>query len=487
VIDLNKVYRNRWALSWSFLLSILFIFPFAINNNYFVDDWLRSDTGNSGWEENGRPLASFMMSAMSLFPNGKNVFGDGALLDVFPLTLIISSALLVASAYAFCVQMDITSRLKVFLICSLPVCNPFWVGNIQFRHDSALMAASFLLAVLAAIASPRGRIMLLTSFAMLTASLSLYQASINAYIAMSICIIFNDYLRRDRFDIKLAFYLALTILVSYVVYSKLVMPIAHLSDYAISNSKILQLNKEFPLRVFNNFINYFRFLIDNSPRFYLTLWFVAIAASIASCVKKFGFSLKALYCVLFIIILFLCSFGALSMFERPAIAPRTMMASSIIMMFLVYISTGWSSTVTATCSSVMIIISFIFSYIISSAMNAVERNDRFLATQIASVYFKHYNADHKNIYITGKPRLPKYAVRVTKSFSMARYMVISAFNNYRFKYSLMSQYGISSGYPAPKVAEEYEIFLRKDDKQTIYSDALFDTFYYKDAIVFKFK
>ncbi|RAZ20770.1 hypothetical protein DP191_18645, partial [Enterobacter hormaechei subsp. xiangfangensis] len=63
----------------SLALSFVYILPFIINNNYVVDDWLRTDTGVTAWEGNGRPLSAVIMAAISMFGGGLNFFGDGVL------------------------------------------------------------------------------------------------------------------------------------------------------------------------------------------------------------------------------------------------------------------------------------------------------------------------------------------------------------------------------------------------------------------------
>lgn len=67
---ISIVKQDRWLLIICLALSIVYLVPFALGGAYSVDDWLRSDTGNSGWEGNGRPAASIIMAVMSLLPNG---------------------------------------------------------------------------------------------------------------------------------------------------------------------------------------------------------------------------------------------------------------------------------------------------------------------------------------------------------------------------------------------------------------------------------
>ena len=484
---MTGIYKFRWPLSISFIMAFIFTLPFIVNNNYFIDDWLRSDTGNSGWEGNGRPFASMLMSAASLFPRGRNFFGDGSLFDVFPLTIILSSALLVISGYVFCLAMKVDCKVKALIICSLPVCNPFWVGNIEFRHDSLLMAASFLLAIYGSYISARSALFCLASALMLSVSLGLYQTSINAYIAMTFCMLLSGVLASERGFIKRALMSFASLVIGYLLYSKVIMTVSGLSDYAAANSKMLDISSGFFPDLFNNIYSFVSFFVETSPPLYLLVLSALVLITVVGVLIQYGLTLKSVASITVMFICLAMSFGVLALFERPAIAARTMMPLCLLPMLCVSLCHGWLSKAAKSLCGVLILIAFSFSYIISSAINSVERNDRFIATHIASLYAKDSAAKGggASIYITGKPRFTRYADRVIKRLPMARYMVISAFNNYRFKYSLMAQYGINSTAPKLDSARSYD----KKASTTIpeYSDALVSRFSDGNVIIYKIR
>lgn len=484
---MTGIYKFRWPLSISFMMATLFTLPFIVNNNYFIDDWLRSDTGNTGWEGNGRPFASIMMSAVSLFPRGRSFFGDGSLFDVFPLTIILSSALLVISGYVFCLALKVDSKVKAIIICSLPVCNPFWVGNIEFRHDSLLMAASFLLAVYGAYISARGAIHCLGSALILSLSLGLYQTSINAYIAMSACLILSGILISESGLIKKSVMQFSSLILGYLLYSKVIMASSGLSDYAMANAKVLDLTNGFLIGFSNNAYAFSKFFLEASPPLYILALSATALMTLASIVVQYGLTVKSLASITVILICFSMSFGVLALFERPAIAARTMMPLCLLPMLCVSLCHGMLSKVANLLCGVLILIAFSFSYIISSAINSVERNDRFIAMHIASLYAKDSAAIGRSpkIYITGKPKFTRYAERVINRLPMAKYMVISAFNNYRFKYSLMAQYGISATAPKLDKARRYDN-ISKTITPT-YRDSLVDVFIDGDTVIYKVK
>lgn len=482
---MKGLYNFRWQLSAAFVVSFLFTLPFIVNNNYFIDDWLRSDTGNSGWEGNGRPLASAIMSALSLFPHGRHVFGDNALFDIFPLTLIISSALLVLTGYIFCQAMMVNDRFLSFIICCIPVCNPYWVGNIEFRHDSLLMSASFLLAVIAGCISLKSVKYASLSAIMVASSLSLYQTSLNAYISMASCLLLHSYLTGNKVSWRSYALTVSPLVVGYLIYSTLIMKMAGFSDYAASNSKLISLNLDMPLSIYENFKSYFSFVYHNSPPTYLTIILVCSAIACVSVYNNYGITFKLLASIIILVFCFLMSLGVLSLFERPAIAARTMMPITIFFMLCASLTLGKLSRVASASFSCAIVVSFCFCYIISSAINNTERNDRFIAMHIASLYAKDSMENVKDIYITGKPDFTRYTKRVMNRLPMAKYMVISAFNNYRFKYSLMAQYGIESQAPKLDKAKRYDYISRKGKPH--YQDSVVESFIDGNTVIYKIK
>lgn len=482
---MTSIHKFRWPLSISFIMAFLFTLPFIVNNNYFIDDWLRSDTGNSGWEGNGRPFASILMSIVSLFPRGRIFFGDGSLFDVFPLTIIASSALLVVAGYVFCLAMKVDCKVKALVICALPVCNPFWVGNIEFRHDSLLMAASFLLAIYGSYISVRGLIHCLISSLLLAISLGLYQTSINAYIAMSACVILSGIISSDGNAIRKSLMSLASLLIGYLVYSKIIMAASGLSDYAIANSKMLDISNGFMSGIFKNIYAFIAFFIETSPPLYISSLSVLVLITIVSLFMQYGLTLKLLYSAIAIFICMMMTFGVLAIFERPAIAARTMMPLCLMPMLCISLCQGRLSIAANSIAAALILIAFSFSYIISSAINSVERNDRFIAMHIASLYAKESTNGSKSIYITGKPKFTRYADRVIKRLPMAKYMVISAFNNYKFKYSLLAQYGVNGKAPELKNAKRYDKI--SSTREPEFSDSLVSSFVDGNTIIYKIK
>lgn len=75
-----------------FIFSMLYIFPIILANFYYVDDLLRSMTGDTYWGINGRPLASFLTIAIN---------GGMPLMDVSPWIQIASVAILSYSLILF--------------------------------------------------------------------------------------------------------------------------------------------------------------------------------------------------------------------------------------------------------------------------------------------------------------------------------------------------------------------------------------------------
>lgn len=476
---LNKIKNDRYILLFSFIFLCLFSLPFAIHGNYFVDDWLRSESGASGWEANGRPLASIIMALLSL---SDNYFGVGVVSDLFPSSLFVMSTIMLASGYLIADKLNIKSTFIKFIIIVLPAANQFWIGNLVFRFDSLIMAVSYFMAILSVIVcGKKGIINYAISVILIVAFLSTYQASMN--VAISFCIMSSssnilfcnkDYCVKDFF-ISLSRFLS-CLLIGYVFYQALIVPQLNLSAYTISSGKLLQLDSYLLLNLASNAIKYIDFLMGNFEG--LMFWCVVISL-VFSCAtpsywlirtKKYSASLIS---ILIPLLLLIMSFGTLSLLQSVSLQSRVFMSFSLCIIYSAYISDLCGKKLLCAPQAMIVLLSLMLSSVVSNIVNDTQRYDRFIAERISGKLYEngYSNGDHLIIY--GSPAgVPSVYNIVGRHPSLWQYSV-SAFSNQTFKYSLMRQYNIRSTTPTLAMSNKYYDSCGSIIDQVLYEDEIF--------------
>ena len=238
---ISIVKQDRWLLIICLALSIVYLVPFALGGAYSVDDWLRSDTGNSGWEGNGRPAASIIMAVMSLLPNGLSFFGDNVLQDTYPFSMFLGGMVMVSAGYLLKNVLEVKSQFLAGVIILFPLTNPYWIGNLEFRHDSLIMSVAFFLAVFSAVVLKRTNckrlaLSVIISVACLTIMLMIYQAALNVYMSVTVVIVAVLCIKKEQFnDILLHIIKSiLSMLIAYAIYSAVINNFVTLSEYTKS-------------------------------------------------------------------------------------------------------------------------------------------------------------------------------------------------------------------------------------------------------------
>ena len=163
-----------------FIFSMLYIFPIILANFYYIDDLGRSISGDTFWEGNGRPLASLLTIALN---------GGMPLMDVSPWMQIVSVIILSYSLILFLKKyVPLATSFQLVCIASCSYFNFFLLENLSYKFDSFGMICSlslFLIMYALPESLNRKKHLALSAVAVLM-SLSLYQASIGAYLALSI-------------------------------------------------------------------------------------------------------------------------------------------------------------------------------------------------------------------------------------------------------------------------------------------------------------
>ncbi|WP_145338986.1 glucosyltransferase domain-containing protein [Pantoea sp. PSNIH1] len=450
---MNEIKNDRWPIVIALAIAMAFVMPFSIHNIDFVDDWIRVDTGNTGWEGNGRPVSSIVMALLSL--SLSNFFGDGVLKDTFPFNLYLSSILMVSSGYIICKMLKIRSKGIMTLMMICPVVNPYWIGNISFRFDSLVMSMAFIFAVMSVILvnynTKRNFFLAVTSAIIM---LCLYQAAINVIIALATVISLSKVLQNGTFRLKdtIIFPSMAVVVISYAIYSILIYKYLEISDYTKLSGEVVGLGANVFKSIFSNIYELSKaiFTITGSL---IALSVYAIIFSSIYCSFRLpteNFSVKAAFFI-GIVLVFLFSFGFLSFLKHPTLSSRVFLSFCFVPLLLLFISDR------CNCKSYLIVIpflvaSFSLSSIVSNAMGDVQRYDRFVAERIANKLYDYGYKSGDNLFISGKPGTPLMVSRKFDSLPIVSEMSVSAYANTRFKYSLMRQYNINSPTPNLDIA-----------------------------------
>lgn len=437
----------------SLALSFVYILPFIINNNYVVDDWLRTDTGVTAWEGNGRPLSSVIMAAISMFGGGLNFFGDGVLYDIFPLTIILCAFVMTFCGYLISAELGMKSPIAKAACMLLPLTSTLFIGNIYFRFDSLIMSLSCLGAILQArMSAERGIVIWISSVVIGFISISIYQASIPFVLSYLALMCFMRYCNENKKDvINLIIKVLSSLFFSFLIYKVMMLAFfdgdSYTSGYTDTHSQLIPISVDGLKIIVNNFSLFISMLYKVTAFapciILLTLLIVMLAISFIERNMKIAFSVFA-----FIAIIVL-GFAPYLVLRSPIVEPRVMIAAGLSLCALLKGVELMSKLGALSKSLIVVFIAFNFSqaYGVSNAFNIYQRIDRVVAQNIAFNLIEYGYKTGDKLVISGFPSYPDSVKRIYSAIPVSQYLVGSAFANYRFKYSLMKQYGISSSIP----------------------------------------
>ena len=159
------------------VLSVAYIAPIILADVYYFDDHFRALEGYMLWSQDGRPIADFVYEVLSL----------GAIVpDTYPIPLVLFTVAFAAIGALIPVSREFRSRLLFALCFVLLLFNPFFLSNLYFRYDSAVMVGAIVFAVapfaMQALSRP---VSFVFGAAALLASLSSYQAAITIFVSFA--------------------------------------------------------------------------------------------------------------------------------------------------------------------------------------------------------------------------------------------------------------------------------------------------------------
>lgn len=451
---ISIVKQDRWLLIICLALSIVYLVPFALGGAYSVDDWLRSDTGNSGWEGNGRPAASIIMAVISLLPNGLSFFGDNVLQDTYPFSMFLGGMVMVIAGYLLKKSLEIKSQWLAGVIILLPLTNPYWIGNIEFRHDSLIMSIAFFLAVISAVICRRDifkgyAVSFTSSVICLTIMLMIYQAALNVYMSVTVMLVGMLCINKEKFSVILThvIFSILSMVVAYAIYSFVINHFVNLSEYTKTHSGILPLSSDSLKILLSNAKGFISLLSDlNNGLYGLCVLILCLSSIVFSVLRwKMLGAARSLMLIACVPVTLFLSAGVLVLLEFPVIAGRVMMGFSIFMCFVA--ATCFKEKIGAAVGVIIVLLNFSFGSVAANAINDQQRYDRFVAQQIVSNLYQSGFVNGNTVHVNGPSSTPEQAIRAMQYAPLLRSYVFSAFANSNFKYSLLRQYGVRSSRP----------------------------------------
>ena len=164
------------------ILNATVLLPIILSAPLYLDDYGRAINGTFGWKYDARPATDILFFTLS---GGSRLVAASPFYQILSLILISIACALAAQTY------QIRSRWLAAMATLPMMAQPYYLANLSFGFDSASMSLAQLLAISASILIVRlgSMVSLLASFACLTMSLFLYQASASSYLVFGTLLI----------------------------------------------------------------------------------------------------------------------------------------------------------------------------------------------------------------------------------------------------------------------------------------------------------
>ncbi|MFB2828954.1 glucosyltransferase domain-containing protein [Aeromonas jandaei] len=400
---LSTLFSNKDSRKFVVFLSclcFLYTIPIVLADRYYIDDMGRGQYGYYDWANNGRPLADFIFSVL---------VGGNRLTNASPLFLFVGTVVFIFCCYEYhksnpCLEISSTAR-KAWpfmsgLVFFYIYANPFMLENLSYKFDSMPMLLSLSILLMAFVTRPAlyGK---LTPVIIIIASLSLYQASIGMFVCLAVveCVryISNDK-KKSVFDIlKLPFVRVAQLVVAYAIYAKTIQPFYMVDEYNAEHSQLINLDLNGLELFVRNALVYigeiksvalvFKFQFIVLSVFFVVHLFVVVRRLIG---REGGVNAAIVVSILILTlspaIVFISSFGHLSLLKSPVFACRTLISFSGVLFYLAYVShqvlCQWR--VGRAFSLIACVYFFVASYSYGNALKAQKETDRFIAGAIVS-------------------------------------------------------------------------------------------------------
>lgn len=214
---LKKVFIENEYKGWTrfaivFAFCFTFILSLVLADVPYMDDLTRMDNGNGYWEYEGRPLTTLLIALLN--------FNFNPIYNIGPIPLIFGTLFFAYSVCYATSKMDIKQNLVNILPFTLLACNPYFIQNLSYQFDSIgnLFSVAFILFAFFYKHKNIFKTYAVQVLCLVIVS-SLYQPTINMYIALfAINILFQFKKTNDKFFRSVFYYSSVFILSSLIYY-----------------------------------------------------------------------------------------------------------------------------------------------------------------------------------------------------------------------------------------------------------------------------
>ncbi|WP_318391926.1 glucosyltransferase domain-containing protein [Enterobacter sp.] len=467
--------QNKYILI-PFIIIGFFYFPIITNNQLYVDDIFRAQTGYDGWAAAGRPLTDFILHFMMMTKGHLMSFGQ--------LGQILSVVAMAITAIYFCKNVfQDESAISYCASCGFAI-SPYFLENFSYQYDGLPMTLSLCASMVAAIhAFKDGWKNLLISSISITIACSLYQTSINSFIGFACSLaILHSLLHGISFRsmIKFLSKSVVSLILGAVFYAMIVKFLMPMSD-----SRGQGFSLDFSL------LNFFWIRIQ---RFYTTsfnslsavycivsslLFLAVVYIKRKNNITSNSSTLLIFACLLVILV---CPIGMLVIFKESSITPRMMMgASALSCLFLAMV---YFLRLNTKSNCFILFLFFIPYIVISFSFGASIKEQRLYDHSVVHMSLNDirsnglYDKDSYIVYAGRLPvaplakntvnNLPIIALMLVPAYDWTASMIAQSYDvrDVRFDFARKEQKEISS-----EVCSKNETPLTETNAYAIYSNS----------------
>lgn len=481
---LNKYNFKSIIPLW--VIGIFYILPILITNNLYYDDIGRSIYGYFSWGIDGRPLADLFFSIINL--------GSPAT-DIAPYPQIVSILMMTTLCYFMHKALNPDRKLGWLLFTPIFL-SPFFIQNLAFRFDSLTMTLSIAIAALPLFFMKKGNLKLLTVSAFsVFASLSLYQASLSVFAAV-IClyVLFSIKDSVSPYVLLREIVIAmLGMMIGYLGYSNLIIPVFVTSEYAnsynqiISSASELKINIDITINILHSFFTGWMakiFIIIFSLSFF---GLIAVLVKILRTKKPIAQRItSAILFIISLVVILVCIPGPSIALKSMPVGPRVFIGFGFaISASLVLISFITDKSKLNAIYGALIVISFSYMATFTNAMKSQDRmTDRIIYGVTNDIIKIGYN-NVKTITIDSKPLYTPIADKSIQKFPLMGQMIPSYFDG-NLAWGVVRMIEIYSGKDQPTQVTQNELISKICEMNLITDAGLYKTYYLDGNLVVSF-
>jgi hypothetical protein len=473
---LNKFNFRKAAPVW--MVGFLYILPLIIANTQYYDDIGRSVYGYFSWGIDGRPLSDLFFMILNI---------GAPATDIAPYPQIISIFLL--STLCYVMHQNFNPEYKYGWLLFTPIfLNPFLVQNLAFRFDSFTMTLSIIAAAIPLLTFKTGGFKsLLCSAFFVLCSLCFYQASLSIFISMMMMYVIYEVKNNVNTDVILSrsSIASLGMLIGYLIYSKVIVPIFVTSDYANGYNKTigsldeLQSNINYAHEVLHSLIT------GTAGYLFNTLFLLSFLGAISLTFKVIKHQSRASEKItkismifMSIVVIALCIPGPGLALKAMPIGPRVFvgfgMACSVLLVFISFLPFK-KDVITNSVALFLLIFSFSFMSTFTNASTSQNKLTARIMGELIEDIDKIGYAQVKTITIDGKPPYTPQAERAVSKFPLLKQMIPNYFDGF-LAWGIVNMTAIYAGKDQPAQDRQKRLIAEICQMKMVHNSALYRTY-----------